>query len=147
MFDRVVNTPLNCLITPSIYLLNVSHRNPRTMFEICSKLTIKTPERSHWRHSGVFIVNFKNIAHFVLVFLLLTLNHAIAGWEWSLHQQTNWSPLPCSKTIGLLLLRFILITGHIDHENIGEVIIYIGSIPLEKVQNVKFLDLFAHLYH
>ena len=74
MFDRVVNTPLNCLITPSIYLLNVSHRNPRTMFEICSKLTIKTPERSHWRHSGVFIVNFKNIAHFVLVFLLLTLN-------------------------------------------------------------------------
>ena len=44
------------------------------MFEICSKLTIKTPERSHWRHSGVFIVNFKNIAHFVLVFLLLTLN-------------------------------------------------------------------------
>ena len=25
-------------------------------FEICSKLTIKTPERRHWRLSGVFIV-------------------------------------------------------------------------------------------
>ena len=26
---------------------------------MCSKLTIKTPER-HWRRSGVFIVNFKH---------------------------------------------------------------------------------------
>ena len=40
----------------------------------CSKLTIKTPERSHWRRSGVFIVNFEHILHFVLVFLLLTLS-------------------------------------------------------------------------
>ena len=28
------------------------------MCEICSKLTIKTPERSHGRLFGVFIVNF-----------------------------------------------------------------------------------------
>ena len=27
-----------------------------------------------WRRSGVFIVNFEQISHFVLVFLLLTLN-------------------------------------------------------------------------
>ena len=26
-----------------------------------SKLTIKTPERRHWRTSGVFIVNFEHI--------------------------------------------------------------------------------------
>ena len=38
------------------------------------KVTIKTPERRHWRRSGVFIVNFKHILHLVLVFLLLTLN-------------------------------------------------------------------------
>ena len=41
---------------------------------ICSKLTIKTHVRRHWRHSGVFIVNFKQISGVVLVFLLLTLN-------------------------------------------------------------------------
>ena len=41
--------------------------------EICSKL-IKTPERRQWRRSGVFIVNFEQISHLVLVFLLLTLN-------------------------------------------------------------------------
>ena len=32
-----------------IYLLKVNDRNTRTRCEICSKLTIKTPERRHWR--------------------------------------------------------------------------------------------------
>ena len=34
---------------------------------MCSKLTIKIPERRQWRHSGVFIVNFKRISHIILV--------------------------------------------------------------------------------
>ena len=58
----------------SIYLLKINNRNTRTKSEICSKLTIKTPEQRHWRRSGVFIANFEHILHFVLVFLLLTLN-------------------------------------------------------------------------
>ena len=41
--------------------------------EICSKLTIKTPERRHWRRSSVFIVNFEHISHLALVFLWFTL--------------------------------------------------------------------------
>ena len=45
----------------------------RTRCEICSKLTIKTPERRYWRRSGVF-VNFEHISQLVLVFLLLTLS-------------------------------------------------------------------------
>ena len=57
-----------------IYLLKVNNRNTRTRCEICSKLTINTPERRHWRRSGVFIVNFEHISHLALVFLLLTLN-------------------------------------------------------------------------
>ena len=44
---------------------------------MCLKLTIKTLERRHWRRSGVFIVNFKHISHFLLVCLLLTLNMLI----------------------------------------------------------------------
>ena len=35
------------------------------------KLTINTPERRHWRRSGVVVVNFKHFTHF-LVFLSLT---------------------------------------------------------------------------
>ena len=58
----------------SIYLLKVDKRKARKRCEICSKLTIKTPERRHWGHSGVFIGNFEHISHLVLVFLLLTLS-------------------------------------------------------------------------
>ena len=39
----------------------------------CSKLAIKTPERRHWRRSGVSIVNFGHISHLALLFLLVTL--------------------------------------------------------------------------
>ena len=48
----------------------VNNRNTRKRCEICSKLTMKTPERRF----GVFSVNFKHISHFFLVLLLLTLN-------------------------------------------------------------------------
>ena len=64
-------------ISAGIYLLKVNNRNTRIRCEICSKLTIKTPERSQWRQwrgSGVCIVNFEHISHLVLVLLLLTVN-------------------------------------------------------------------------
>ena len=57
-----------------IYMLKVNKTNIRTKYEICSKLTIKTPERLQWRHSGVFIVSFEHVSHHVLEFLLLTSN-------------------------------------------------------------------------
>ena len=57
-----------------IYLLKVNNRNTKGRCEICSKLTIKTPERQHWRRSGVFIANFEHVSHLALVFLLVTLN-------------------------------------------------------------------------
>ena len=56
-----------------IYLLKINNRNTRTRCEICSKLTVKTPERRHWLRFCVFIVNFELISHIVLVFLLLNL--------------------------------------------------------------------------
>ena len=42
--------------------------------EICSKLTIKIPERRQAGHSGVFIVDFESISQAVQVFSLLPLN-------------------------------------------------------------------------
>ena len=55
-------------------MFKINNRNSRTRCEISSNLIIKTPERRHWRCSGVFIVNFEHISHLVLVFLLLTLS-------------------------------------------------------------------------
>ena len=51
------------------HMFKVNNKNTRTRCQICSKLTIKTPERRR-----VFIVNLEHISHFVLVFLLLTLS-------------------------------------------------------------------------
>ena len=60
----------------NIYLpvFKVKNKNTRKRCEICSKLTIKIPERHMLRRSGVFIVNLKHISHLFLVLLLLTLN-------------------------------------------------------------------------
>ena len=55
-------------------MFKVNNRNTRARCEICSKLTIKIPERCQLRRSGIFIVNFEHISHLVLVFLLLTLS-------------------------------------------------------------------------
>ena len=54
----------------NIYLFKFNQRNTRKRCELCSKLTIKTPDRHQWRRSGVFIANFEHIPHLFLVFLL-----------------------------------------------------------------------------
>ena len=53
------------------YMFKVNNRNTGTGCEVCSKLTVKTPEQRYWNRSGVFVVNFEHILHLVLVFLLL----------------------------------------------------------------------------
>ena len=50
-----------------IYLLKVNSRNVRTRCEICSKLTLKTPERGQWRCS------FSSVS-------FVTFEHLITGW-------------------------------------------------------------------
>ena len=42
-----------------IYLFKINNGKTIAMRELYSKLTIKTPERRHWRRFGVFIVSFE----------------------------------------------------------------------------------------
>ena len=57
-----------CISVPACnYLFKVNNRNTRTRCELCSQLTIKTPELRHWRRSGVFIVNIEYISHLVKI--------------------------------------------------------------------------------
>ena len=70
-------------INPPLKHHTSSFTSPPPPTMVCSNLTIKAPEKCPWSHSRVFIVNFEHISHFVLVFLLLTLNMQLpAGTIW-----------------------------------------------------------------
>ena len=47
LFSRILVMSWPGTDTADIYLLKVNNENTRTMCEICSKLTIKAPERRH----------------------------------------------------------------------------------------------------
>ena len=70
---RFSNVILSNVSPKFISLIKVNNRNTRKICKICSKLTIKTPDRRHWS-CGEFIVNFEYISRLFLVFLLLTLS-------------------------------------------------------------------------
>ena len=63
-----------------IYLLKANAISTRTRCEICSKLTIKTPEWCQWRRSGVFIVNFDCILQLCSNVSIVNFENVIAGW-------------------------------------------------------------------
>ena len=50
-------------IPANIYLFKINNRNIRKRCEICSKLTIKPPERHHWRNSVFFFLSTLNKFH------------------------------------------------------------------------------------
>ena len=56
--EAFANVLQNYLV--SNYPLKVDNRNSRTRCEICSKLSIKTPERCQWR-SSISINNFEQL--------------------------------------------------------------------------------------
>ena len=51
---------------------------------------MNTPERRQWRRSTVFIVNFENISHVFLVFLLLTLFMYLFAEKFSVRLPIKW---------------------------------------------------------
>ena len=64
-------------------MFKVSNRNTKTRCEICSKLTIETPERRHWRPSGVFVVNFEH-THTCFSVTIAKFEYVNTGWVKSL---------------------------------------------------------------
>ena len=62
------------LVSTDTFLFKVNNGNIRAMCEICSELTVKTPERCQCHLSSIAIVNFEHISHIVPVFLLFPLN-------------------------------------------------------------------------
>ena len=74
-------TSTECIAPPlaGIYLLKVSNRNIRTMYEICSNLSVKKPEQ---RRSDVFIfVNVKHITFIVLCVFIVNFKAGPQFWN------------------------------------------------------------------
>ena len=57
VYCKIKPMPLFNQVPENDYSFKVNKRNTRERCEICSKLTIKAPKQSHWRHSRVFGVN------------------------------------------------------------------------------------------
>ena len=60
-------------------MFKVNNRNARTRCEICSKLTIKRPERSQCRRSVVFIINFEHFTSCSSV-SIVNCKQVFSGW-------------------------------------------------------------------
>ena len=58
--SALLNHPLNN-ISGDIYF-KVNNESNRTLFEICSKLTLKTPEQEQRRHSGAEFTHYSGFA-------------------------------------------------------------------------------------
>ena len=76
-----------------IHLFKVSNGGTRTMYQICSKLTIKKLGSHYWPRFGVFIVvNLEQILHIVLTVPLLALKKLMPDeWGCSRYLWRRWN--------------------------------------------------------
>ena len=77
-----------CYSPAGNYMFKLNNRNTRIRWEICSKLTIKTPERPHWHRSGVLIANFEHISLCSSV-SIVNFEQVKAGWIAYLFSQAH----------------------------------------------------------
>ena len=64
----------------SNYMFKVNHRNSRTRCEICSKLTIKVPERCQFCRLGWNLPNYLTTWKLFFSFFFLIRVYSMQGW-------------------------------------------------------------------
>ena len=79
-----------CKFPAGIYLYKVNNGNARTIFEVCSKSTIKRLEQHQLHRSDVFIVDF--VTHCSAV-SIIDFELIITGWV----KASSMSAFACSK--------------------------------------------------
>ena len=62
---------MSFIVPANKYLFKFNNGKTIKRCEICSKLTLKIPQRPYWCRFGVFIADFEHISHLFLVFQLL----------------------------------------------------------------------------
>ena len=105
-----------CVIKTYQLTLTCLSRNRNTVkrCEIRSKLKIKSPERRHWRRSGVFIVNFEHFSRFFSIVEFEQVNVSlVSSCDIIFHNITRNQPAKLSKWnsfIGVSRTKNILIS-------------------------------------
>ena len=84
-----------------IYLFRLNYGNTRNMWEISSKLTVKTPERRRWLHFSIFMLTV-NVEFNPCVSRLLS---SISTWKKN-QIQLFWQCLQCLKNVMKTLKSF-----------------------------------------
>ena len=74
--------PIITYVKSNCKIKSFNNESIRALCKTCPKFTIKTRKQRHWRRFGVFIVNFEQILHIVLVFPLLILNKKMPTVMW-----------------------------------------------------------------
>ena len=89
--------------------VNIYNRNIRKRCEICSKLTVKAPERRQWRrrHSSVFTINFKHITHLFCSVSFANSEQVNIFWEGVVHKYGITFSYSNSCSSSLRILYFI----------------------------------------
>ena len=98
-------------LSVSKFKVKVNNRNTRKRYEIYSKLTIKTPEQRHLRHSGVFIVQlwvyFKPFSNASIV------NFAAFRYDRQLSFSCNFFEIEIGKFL-LKLVKFVKMHAQVN---------------------------------
>ena len=123
-FSKLFQVALSKLFPVNIYLFSVNNTNSRKMCEICSKLTIKTPERRQWHRCGVFIVNFEHATPFSSVSIV------------------DFKQLHVSLTVFFALDRFLLLFLFPVFMNLFHAT-DLFLCPLKTAENQTFSDIFS----
>ena len=89
MFLGIISrsTYLRSNVTRTVTSRKASTRHTKTTFEICSKLTYKTPEQRHRRCSDVFYVDFEQILHCSGVFIIDLMSQIISRGSLRRHKK------------------------------------------------------------
>ena len=80
-------------------LFKANVRNTKKVLENCSKSTMKAPEGRQWGRSCIFIINFEQIPHIVLVFPLSILTKQMPA-------ENHEAPLTVAPTERSFEVRF-----------------------------------------
>ena len=110
------------------------NRNTRTRCQICSKLTIKIPERRHWCRFGIFIGNFEHISHLSPSISIANFEQVNAGWVVS-EVGPNWRKISGDKGCVEKDTRENLVYSILKQEGLNKKLLYRTSLIKKSFNN------------